>query len=309
MVKSTMKEVVYGFVLGDALGVPYEFERRGTFEAKGMTGYGMFNQPKGTWSDDTSLMLCLMENLSEGGNYNDLMDKFSNYRKGYMTPFNNMFDIGIATNAGIDKYVKFGKEPIECGWVSEDSNGNGSLMRVLPLVYSLNEKEFKEVFEEVKNVSSLTHRHPRSILGCLIYVLLMMELMNKVSIETALSTVKQDLESKLDKEYLKELDHYKELFEPKFKENEESKVDSSGYVVSTLLASVWSVMNTNTLSESILKSVNLGKDTDTVGAVTGSLSAMMYGMDEQSLKWLDEVQNRELLDNKLEEFEVYLGGK
>lgn len=307
--RSKLYDAMYGFVLGGVVGVPYEFNARGRFKATEPIGNGTYDQPKGTWSDDTSLTLCLMENISEGGSYVDLMSKFSKYRDGYMTPFGKMFDIGLGTTAAINYFDYHDKEPVECGWRSEDSNGNGSLMRVLPLVFTLKDKDFDEVFSEVKNISSLTHGHQRSILGCLIYVLVMMELNKGNGLTESIQKVKVELDRHLDDKYLRELRNYKKMFETGFKETEEDKIQSSGYVVDTLLASIWSVLNTETTKEAILKSVNLGRDTDTVGAVTGSISGMMYGLDKESEEWLEVIQNKELLDAKLKEFQLHLENK
>jgi len=90
--------VILGGAIGDALGVPVEFKARGAFKVSDMIEHGTYNLPKGTWSDDTSLTLCLIENIIENGSLDDLMRKFSNYQSnGYMTPYGRCFDIGITT--------------------------------------------------------------------------------------------------------------------------------------------------------------------------------------------------------------------
>ena len=76
---SFLSDAVYGFVLGDALGVPYEFKQRGSFNCEGMTGYGTHNQPPGTWSDDSSLMLATCRSIKDNNlsiNLEDLKNKF-----------------------------------------------------------------------------------------------------------------------------------------------------------------------------------------------------------------------------------------
>ena len=134
--RTMISAVIYGLVVGDALGVPVEFEKRDTYSIIDMVGYGTYNQPPGTWSDDTSLTLALMEHLGEKSDLSILIDKFVSYRDGYLTPFGYCFDIGIATNEAIERYLS-GISPEVCGGKDERSNGNGALMRISPLVFLL----------------------------------------------------------------------------------------------------------------------------------------------------------------------------
>lgn len=100
-------DTLYGGIIGDLMGVPVEFKQRGTFHVQDVMGYGTYNQPPGTWSDDTSLTLCLVENIIENGNTKTLMNKFVQYmEQGYLTPFGEMFDIGITTAEAVSNYKK-----------------------------------------------------------------------------------------------------------------------------------------------------------------------------------------------------------
>ncbi len=133
-----IQDAIIGFIVGDALGVPVEFESRESLKinpVKDMREYGTYHQPKGTWSDDTSMTLCSMESLVNGLDYNDLMDKFSNWMKsGYMTARNEVFDIGIGTQDAIHRFLN-GTDALSCGGKDEFDNGNGSLMRMLPVAF------------------------------------------------------------------------------------------------------------------------------------------------------------------------------
>ena len=162
---------IMGLVVGDALGVPIEFQDRETLRKDpviNMRGYGTYNQPPGTWSDDSSMTLALLDSLTNGLDYKDIMDKFIGwFDKGEYTPYGQMFDIGIATRQALTRYKK-GMSALECGGQDEYDNGNGSLMRILPALYYLQAKygdefiENDEAFDIVHNISSLTHRHKRS---------------------------------------------------------------------------------------------------------------------------------------------------
>ena len=83
-------DAIIGLVIGDALGVPYEFKDRNSFECTDMVGYGTYNQPKGTWSDDSSMTLATIESISRLGKV-DIEDIANNFIKwlyyGEFTPY------------------------------------------------------------------------------------------------------------------------------------------------------------------------------------------------------------------------------
>lgn len=131
---------IFGLVVGDALGVPVEFKKRDflkRFPVTDMQAYGVHDQPLGTWSDDSSLTFCLAESLCSGYNLDHIAQKFLQWFNAEIwTPHGKVFDIGIATAEAI-KMIKHGADPILCGGASEMDNGNGSLMRILPLLFYL----------------------------------------------------------------------------------------------------------------------------------------------------------------------------
>ena len=164
--KSRMKGGLWGSLVGDALGVPVEFEGRAARVADpvlGMRAYGTHRQPAGTWSDDGALLLCSVESLVEKGfDTSDMGRRFLDWRDhGLWTAHGDVFDIGNATSQALER-VRRGVPAGEAGGQDEASNGNGSLMRILPVVFA----EFGEataVFsDKIHRASSVTHGHPRS---------------------------------------------------------------------------------------------------------------------------------------------------
>lgn len=160
-----VKSMIYGFVIGDAMGVPIEFTRRNNYEDKWvreMTGYGTHHVPEGTWSDDTSMTIATMDSIQEVGklDYEDVMDKFLEWvRDAKYTATDVVFDIGNATSNALSKYSSSKVSATICGGKSEYDNGNGSLMRMSPVsmyLESLNVSD-KERVKIVCNVSSMTH--------------------------------------------------------------------------------------------------------------------------------------------------------
>ena len=94
-------DAIFGFAIGDALGVPYEFQERGSFLCTDLTGYGCHHQPAGTWSDDTSMTLATLKSLKENNgkiHIEDIRKRFLSWlHENAFTANGEVFDIGHAT--------------------------------------------------------------------------------------------------------------------------------------------------------------------------------------------------------------------
>ena len=222
------KAAILGLIVGDALGVPVEFMSRAEMKDNPVTdmiGYGTHNQPAGTWSDDSSMVIATVEWLGEIEDklpeYSLLMEKFNNWLMyGDYTPYGEVFDCGISTNTAIINYGK-GREPLECGGKSEWDNGNGSLMRILPAALHRAKGLAKDDMEDkefIYNLSALTHGHLRSKMGCLIYAKLIADLFcngdkNKTEItKKSIDTCKKYFDSLEDEEAAVEKEKYARLW-------------------------------------------------------------------------------------------------
>lgn len=293
---------IMGLCVGDALGVPVEFKSREYLKSSpvlGLCGYGTHNQKLGTWSDDTSLSLCLADSLNHGLDYDDIMNRFSLWlSRGEYTASGEVFDVGISTKKAINFYQS-GRAPLSCGGSSENDNGNGSLMRILPLLfylqalYGIDFQDYDEAFEMIHNVSSLTHAHNRSKIACGIYLSVAAMLLGNMDLKSA---VDLGIYKALDyygrhKEFMNELKHYVRLSDSSFFSLTESEIKSSGYVVDTLEAAIWCLVNSSTYKECVLKAVNLGNDTDTVAAVAGGLAGLYYGYNGIPKNWIEQILN------------------
>ena len=301
---------VLGFVVGDSLGVPVEFKSRAELKANPVTdmiGFGTHNQPTGTWSDDSSMVIATMEWLGEMEkaipDYTLLMEKFSNWLMyGDYTSYGHSFDCGISTSRAIMNYGR-GMNPLQCGGKTDYDNGNGSLMRILPVALWNSSNLAGEKVEGVEfifDVSVVTHAHVRSKIGCLIYSKMIADLLysqgeDKIDVlKKSLSNCKKYLESIEDNQTAYEIGKYDRLWNLEmFQELNEDDIKSSGYVVDTLEAAVWCFLNTDNYKDCVLKAVNLGEDTDTVGAVAGGLAGLYYGLEEIPEEWLNFLPKKE----------------
>lgn len=311
--KNYVLDGIMGLCVGDALGVPVEFKSRETLKEKPITdmvGNRVHNQPIGTWSDDTSMTLCLLDSLLDGLDYKDIMNKFKLwFTKGDYTPYGEVFDVGISTQQAISRYMR-GTKPLKCGGVEEYDNGNGSLMRILPLLfyiqslYSIDFQNTDEAFDIIHNVSALTHAHKRSQIACGIYLSIASMLMKDVELEVAVEIGIQKAFEYYNKlpEFKKELIHFKRLSKKHFYKTKEYDIRSSGYVVDTLEASVWCLLNTKTYKDCVLKAVNLGGDTDTTSAVVGGLAGLYYGIENIPSQWIKKIARRNYIENISDQF-------
>jgi len=276
---SKLHDAILGLAIGDALGVPYEFKKRGSFLCTEMVGYGTHNQPEGTWSDDTSMVLATLDSLkSNDGKIvpKDMFERFNYWLLyGDYTAHGEVFDAGIATC----KALQTGKPQ-----TGEYDNGNGSLMRILPLAF------VPCTDDEIRAVSAITHGHRISMDACVIYVHIAKRLLAGESICEIIPTLQYD----------KPFDRLHRI-----DQLSTSEIKSSGYVVDTLEAALWAVSHKSNNADKeksfrndLLDAVNLGQDTDTVGAVAGGLAGIIYGLDEVS-DWVETLQNREELERYL----------
>ncbi len=286
-----------GVCVGDALGVPVEFTSRAELvksPVTSMLGYGTWDVPAGTWSDDSSLTLCLAECLCSGFNLDLIANSFCRwYDEAYWTARNEVFDIGNTTFLAIVN-LKQGTPPLEAGGKSEKSNGNGSLMRILPMAYCYKNLNFPDLIQRVHQVSCITHAHLRSQMACGIYVSIAISLLEGANPEAAYV---QGLE-KIQKIYSapdweKEIQHFARVLDGKIANLPVEEISSSGYVIDTLEASLWCLLNSTSYAEAVLKAVNLGQDTDTTAAVTGGLAGIYYGVDNIAQEWIEQIARKD----------------
>ena len=306
---SNTKNGLIGFAIGDAIGVPIEFVNRTKLQKEPITtmqGYGSHAVPEGTWSDDTSMTLATLDSLIEckSINYKDIADKFLNWiNNAKYTATDIVFDIGFTTRNALTRYHLEKLEPTLCGGDKINENGNGSLMRMLPIalyVYYKNLKE-EEIITIVKNISSITHAHEISHLGCYIYVKYIQYLLTGLN---KLESYQRVLELNYEKYFTKEsINEYQRILKTNIKDLSIDDINSSGYIRHTLEAVLWTILTTDNYKDAIIKAINLGEDTDTIGAITGSIAGLIYGYNTFPKEWLNKLKKLDYLEEISNKFE------
>jgi len=314
-VKDKILGGILGLCVGDALGVPVEFINRELLSLNPVTemrGYGTHNTPPGTWSDDTSMTLCLMDSLINGLNFKDIMDKFVSWlQDGEYTPYGKAFGVGQTVLKALIKYEN-GIDPLKCGGTLERDNGNGSLMRILPLLFYLRSRylhdipDCDEAISIIHNVSALTHAHIKSQTACVIYLSVASELAFNYNGDTENCVINGMLRARAFYHCIRctrsskdVYDYFRSFrcFDFKFKDYPQSEIKSTGYVVDTLDAALWCLLNSNSYESCVLKAVNLGGDTDTIAAVAGGLAGLAYGKEAIPIKWLELIPRKDYIED------------
>lgn len=305
MINEIVKNGIIGFILGDAMGVPLEFSKRRNADNKviDMLEYGSHNLEKGSWSDDSSMVIATMKSIIDNKgkiDYEDIMNNFIKWAEnGEFTPNGKTFGIGRTTLRALYNYKSNNIKAINCGLDSIKDNGNGSLMRILPIIYYCyyNNSNDNEIYEIIKNTSSLTHSNNISILGCYIYTLYCIQLIKGNNKIDSYKYIKNYDYNMFDNDVLR---YCKRLLKEDISKLSIDDISSLGFVVDTLEAVIWCFLNSNSYDDSIIKAINLGNDADTIGALVGALSGIYYS--DININWIKEIKRIDYIEDIIKEF-------
>ncbi len=296
--QNKITDALLGVAIGDAVGVPYEFKGRAEMKSnpcKDMIGFGTHNQPAGTWSDDSSLTFCLAESLTKGYDLKDIAKQFILWRSiAYWTAHEKVFDIGMTTTHSIsqleyhlehqslDEYLNTKHT------ANENTNGNGSLMRIIPLLFHIKGMPIQEQFDIIWDVSALTHGHIRAAMSCLIYLKVAEKILEGKSKIDAYLRMREEIETFWETSGFNKYEqyHFERVIQNDVRYLTYEELKSGGYVIESLEASLWCFLMTSNYEDAIIKSVNLGHDTDTTAAITGGLAGLHYGKQKIPEYWL-----------------------
>jgi ADP-ribosylglycohydrolase len=286
-----------GVVVGDALGLPVQFRSREEVRKNpvtDMTGWGTFSLPPGSWSDDSSLTLCLAQSFIDKRGFvmMDVYRKFVRWHdEGYMTPYGCSYDIGRTTSKAIQnmrKWIAAGNmnDPrVPFGPMGENDNGNGALMRILPaILWYDNKMETPEQAEyairAATDIAAMTHSHIISQIACAIYGGIITSLMDGVEPTQACRV--EGVSRRVHRDYNR-------IMTGNIAGLPEEEIRSTGYVVDSLEAAIWCFLRHDNYRDTVLEAVNLGGDTDTIAAIAGGMAGVTYGIDGIPVDWIEKL--------------------
>ncbi len=202
-----------------------------------------------------------------------------------------MFDIGNATRGAIIQ-LELGVNPTEAGPTGEFSNGNGSVMRILPLAIYLAFSDPQGRIDAAMQCSRLTHGHPRCQIACALFVEIAAALARGVEIRGAVTQSQRAVSEIVKSQFPGEWSNVQRLFNNRIGILDAADLSGSGYVIDCLEASIWCALSSSSYQEGVLKAVNLGDDTDTTGAVAGALLGLRFGRESIPQVWQHQLARR-----------------
>ncbi|MCI8660403.1 MAG: ADP-ribosylglycohydrolase family protein [Lachnospiraceae bacterium] len=304
---------LYGLLVGDALGVSYEF-----YEAWELPAYEEIEMvpppgfrktyPKvdaGTWSDDGAQALCLMDSLLKHGKfslkaYSDALLAW--YEEGFWAVDGVVFDVGIQTANALDAY-KRGIAVEACGLMNPDGKGNGALMRVLPLALwhfvqgnTDLEKRSKALVRDAHSQCLITHGHLCNQVCSALYCLVAQALLEGMEIQEAIQEGVFVLRS-----IYREEPAYEQELEWSVRPDIPWEGKGTGYVVDCLRSALMILEQALDYEDAVKRAVLLGHDTDTTACVTGGLAGIYYGLQGIPRRWIQALKEREKVEYLLKE--------
>ena len=263
------KGMLWGLVVGDCLGSPIQFSGKDAHPwITEMVECPVFRLPPGYWTDDSSMAMCVMDSYVRKGGYDlkDIGETFVRwYSKGYLSSVEGRsFDVGGAT---ADAMLGIRRGRLVNG--SENSQGNGSIMRFAPSF-----------------LIAIAEGNPR--------------IMHEVSDLTHASARVREVVDRLGRVLDEHIAGLRTMAVSKYETREE--VNNSGWAVSTLEAALWAFNTTETFEDGMVAAVNLGGDSDSIGAVYGQIAGAYYGYDAIPRRWVEAVKDWQKVDSLIESF-------
>jgi ADP-ribosylglycohydrolase/protein-tyrosine phosphatase len=290
---------VWGHLVGDAVGVPYEFKSPRQITSVHFGVAGTHGQPPGTWSDDGALMLACLDSLlhthQPGEPVFDTADQAARFlawrESNHYTPDGDpLFDIGGGTASGLAR-VKAGVSPEMAGGTDERNNGNGSLMRILPLALVERDISDAELVDVAHRSSAITHGHPDAQAACALYVLVARYLLRGSSRTDALAAALTSLRQV-----------YGERTDGALRLASLDKLESwkgrsgRGYVIDSFWSAWDSFAGAGTYRETIERAIRYGNDTDTTACIAGGLAGIRFGRSGIPEHWLAKMRGAAIVD-------------
>ncbi|MBX3032219.1 MAG: ADP-ribosylglycohydrolase family protein, partial [Chloroflexi bacterium] len=291
---------VWGHLVGDALGVPYEFLRASDITTVAWGAKGTHHQPPGTWSDDGALMLALLDSLlATGFDTNDQGRRAVDWRRhGRYAPGGRVFDIGGTTSAALAA-IEHGTSAVEAGPTADHASGNGSLMRILPLALVARDVTDERLVEMAHLASRVTHGHPRCQVACALYSLVARRMLAGAGdrpgiLVDARAVLRATYEDRDLTGHLTALDEL-EAWPGR---------SGRGHVIDSFWSAWDAFSGADSYVDAVTRAIRYGRDTDTTAAIAGGLAGAWFGVDAIPADWRGGLRDpgivRPLVDRLIE---------
>lgn len=282
-----------GLAVGDALGAPLKFKDRNTPAVKDMTTGGPLHLGIGTWTDDTSMALCLAASLIEKGKF-DAFDQLTRYNKwrrdGYLSSIGMCIDLSSTMRAALDKFEE--TQALECGEKTREWADNDVISRLAPIPMLYASKP-NEAIEYSRASAKTTHGAIQALDAATYMGAILTGILRGDSKEKVLSELYNPFgDDWTDHSFCDEI---AQLATGSFHADTPQAITGDGFVGETLEAALWAFYRSNDFETGAILAVNLGGDADTTGAVYGQLAGAYYGVNAIPKRWRDAVVQKDLI--------------
>jgi ADP-ribosyl-[dinitrogen reductase] hydrolase len=279
-----------------SIGIQTEYEDGGPWADKG------FIIKAGTFTDDTSMMLCLTDSILQNETVDtaDLILKFRNWwYEGYNSSTGISFGLGHNTSKALNRYDP--KKPYEPtgGRNAEKDAGNGAIMRLAPVpIYW--KHDLSTTLKMARAQTVTTHNVIEALDGSALLSYIIWHAINGEDKDTIFGHISK---CALEHEGIRELTSENARWKTA---TEDDIITLPGRCLWTLEAAIWCIHNTDNFSDAIIKAINLGGDADTVGAVTGQIAGALYGIKNIPPEWLDGLHHKSKILMRVEALYAHL---
>ncbi len=296
---SKISAAILGYALGEAFGLPLNYQSREKLLTNPVTKLTQLaDLPIGTWSSGTSSILALLDAViqKEKMDYNKIADNMVLwYKTAKYTATDTLIDIDFTTKHALSKYFDLKIDAPKCGGDGYSDCGNEPLARMIPVAFYLYYTKSRnyDIYSVVKNVTSITHQNEIAIMASYIftrYVLFLLHGKDKLASYSMLKSLDYTLYFK--NETIKEFDN---ILKNNVYIYSLERISSNNYIVDTLEAFFYCLINSASFKQALIGSVNLGNQASSLGGLTSAVAAIYYGYESIPKNLLDSLRKKDYL--------------
>ena len=284
--KSRVAGVFVGLAVGDALGAPIEKKEAGSFDLiSEMQSGGIYDLPAGAWTDETATALCLAQSLLVTHDL-DVYDLAERFKRWVQSGENSSTGVCVGIEQKLLNFVANYERTgdFDRNLLNQKVRGNSVLARVGP-VACIHWDDLEMATKIARQQSYLTHSSEVVAAASEYLVLALSHLIAGRDWDFICSMhIKDDWPAEIEA-----------ISRGQWQEKTIEKLKSTKHIVDILEAAVWCIGNSKTFEEAVTKAVNLGGNSNTVGAITGQLAGAMYGLESIPIRWFDKLLKVEKL--------------
>ena len=296
--RTRYRGTLLGLATGDALGTTLEFRPPGTFTPiDDMIGGGPFHLSPGEWTDDTSMALCLAESLIECRGFDaiDQLERYVRWRDdGHLSSNGRCFDVGTTVDAALARFERT-REPW-CGSEAPHTAGNGSLMRLAPVVLAHAHDPTLAV-RRAADSSRTTHAAREAVDACRWFAILLLRALDPHATKEVILAPDFSAAERRALAAVPLAPRIAEITAGSFAVKHPPDVTGEGYVVRSIEAALWAFHRSDSFRDGALLAVNLGDDADTTGAIYGQIAGAFHGERGIPAEWRAKLALREEIES------------